>query len=172
MTKMQKLCVAAVIAALYTALALCLAPVAFGPVQCRLAEALTVLAAVTPAAIPGLAVGCCLTNLAGVSMGASAVGLWDVLIGPLATLSAACLTYWLRRCRLGGVPWLSTLPPVVINALVVGAELTLVSPTPTWALFFTQTGLVALGQAVACILGGSLLYRGMAAAGLTEKIAG
>lgn len=166
----KQLSIAAMIAALYTALTLCLSPIAFGPAQCRVAEALTVLAAVTPAAVPGLAVGCALSNLAGLGLGANILGLGDVFVGTLATLLAALLSRALRHARLFGLPVLSTLPPVVLNALAIGGELTLASPVPTVEIFFVQAGLVALGQSLACIVGGLLLYTAIRTTGLADKL--
>ena len=55
---LRRLVEGAVIAALYTALTLALAPISFGPFQCRVAEVLTILPIFTPAAIPGLTLGC------------------------------------------------------------------------------------------------------------------
>ncbi|MBE6778282.1 MAG: QueT transporter family protein [Ruminococcaceae bacterium] len=147
------------IAALYTALTMVLAPFAFGPVQCRVGESLTVLAAFTPAAVPGLTVGCMLSNLLGLATGANVAGALDVLLGPLATGLAAWLSYRLRRVTWGGLPMLSTLPPVLLNAVIIGAELTLVSPTPTGGMFLTQMGLVGAGQLIACVGGGLLLAK-------------
>ena len=69
-----------------------------------------------------------------------------------------------------GLPVLSTLPPVVLNALAVGTELTLVSPVRTLPVWLLQTGLVAAGQAVACIGGGLLLYRGLTVSGLANRL--
>lgn len=160
----------ALIAALYTALTLVLAPLSFGLVQCRVAEALTVLAAFTPAAIPGLTVGCVLSNLVGLSTGANIAGALDVLLGPLATGLAAWLSYGLRRRTLGGLPVLSTLPPVLFNAFIVGGELALLSPHPTLSVFFLQMGLVGLGQVLACIVGGLLLAKTMQVSGLDSKL--
>ena len=68
-SSLRRLAEAGLIAAMYAALSLVLPLASFGIVQCRLAEALTILAAFTPAAIPGLAVGCFITNLAGLGMG-------------------------------------------------------------------------------------------------------
>ncbi len=148
-----------VIAGLYTALTLCLAPISFGLVQCRLSEVLTVLAVYTPAAVPGLAVGCALSNLIGLTMGSNIAGALDILLGTLATGLAALLTRRWRNRRLWGLPVLSTLPPVVLNALIVGTELTFVSPQVTWPVWGIQVGLVAAGQAVACIGGGLVLAK-------------
>ena len=93
-----------VIAGLYTALTLVLAPFSFGLVQCRMSEALTVLAAYHPAAVAGLTVGCALSNMVGLAMGANAAGALDILVGTLATGLAAVLSYRLRSIRWGGLP--------------------------------------------------------------------
>lgn len=153
------LAVAGLVAGLYTALTLVLAPFSFGIVQCRVAEALTVLAAYSPAAGVGLTVGCALSNLVGLSMGANMAGALDILLGTLATGLAAWLSYLLRRYRVGGLPVWSVTPPVVTNALIVGTELTLVLGPATWKLWFLWAGSVAIGQAIACVGGGLLLAK-------------
>lgn len=158
------------IAALYTALTLVLAPLSFGPVQCRVSEALTVLAAYTPAAIPGLTVGCMLSNLVGISTGANIAGALDVLLGPLATGVAAFLTYAWRRRTLWGLPVLSTLPPVLLNALIIGGELALVTPGFTWQVLCIQMALVGAGQIVACIPGGLLLAKALQKTGFDRYL--
>ena len=103
---------AAVIAALYAALTIFIMPASYGVMQFRVSEAMTVLPVFTPAAIPGLFVGCIVANLV------SPVGLIDVIIGSAATLLAALCTYLLREHRV-----LALLPPVLANAIMVGAEL-------------------------------------------------
>ncbi len=160
----------ALIGALYTALTLVLAPLSFGPVQCRLAEALTVLAAFTPTAIPGLTLGCLLSNLVGIATGANIAGALDVLLGPLATGLAAWLTYAWRRRTWGGLPLLSTLPPVLLNALVIGGELALVAPQFSWQVLAIQMGLVGAGQLVACVGGGLLLAKALQMTGLDRYL--
>lgn len=158
------------IAGMYTALTVGLAPISFGVVQCRVAEALTVLAVYTPAALPGLTIGCLLSNLLGLSMGANVAGALDLLLGPLATGLAAVLS-WRWRChRLWGLPVAATLPPVVTNALIVGTELALVSPVFTWPVWLTQVALVAAGQLIACVGGGLLLAKGFRATGLDKRL--
>ncbi len=92
--------------------------VAYGPIQLRLSEVLTVLPIVTPAAIPGLAIGCFIANLGSFNMA-------DLLFGTLATLSAAWLSYALRDIKVKDFPVFSFLPPVIINALVIGFEIAL-----------------------------------------------
>ena len=86
-------------------------------------------------------------------------GALDVLLGPLATGLAAWLTYGWRRHRIGGLPVLSTLPPVLLNAVIIGAELTVVLfPERTPALFFINMLSVGIGQVIACVIGGLLLF--------------
>lgn len=168
--RIRFLAVAGLIAGLYTALTVVLAPLSFGLVQCRVSEMLTILAAYSPAAVTGLTVGCALSNLIGLSMGANIAGALDILLGTLATGLAAWLSYRLRGVRWGGLPVLSTLPPVILNALIVGAELTLISPVPTWGIFFTEMALVGLGQLIACVGGGLLLAATARKTGLDNKL--
>lgn len=145
---------AGLIAAVYTALTLLVQPLSFGAVQFRLSEMLTILPVYTPAAMPGLTVGCFLSNLIGLSMGANPAGAWDLLVGTAATGVAAWISYGCRRRRLKGLPILSTLPPVAVNALVVGAELYVVyGGMPLWLHILW----VAVGQIGACTLCGLLL---------------
>ncbi len=129
---------AAVIAALYAALTYVSAPLAFGQVQFRLSEVLTVLPYFTPAAIPGLFIGCILGNIA------SPFGLVDIVCGSAATLLAAVLS------RKMPVKWLVPLPPVITNAVIVALELHFVAKMP---LLLTAL-YVGFGEAVVCFGGG------------------
>ncbi len=133
----------AVVAALYAAVTLLLAPISFGPLQFRVAEALTLLPMLTPAAVPGLFIGCLAANLLG---GMTAL---DVVFGSLATLGAAILT---RRLR--NRPAVAALPPVLINALVVGAVLAFAYNLPFWLTALE----VGAGQLGVCYLLGLPLY--------------
>lgn len=121
----------------------------FGPVQIRFAEALTVLPFLLPAAGPGLAIGCLITNLL------SPYGPLDVVFGTLATAIAAWLTVKMPRW------YLAAIPPVVVNALIL---------PPIWAwtaaggvnpVFWAEWGLNVLrfipGEALACFVLGRLL---------------
>ena len=143
---LQFLAQAAVIAALYTAVTLApgISAISFGPFQFRIAEALTILPALTFAAVPGLAMGCVLANAGGLLIGANIAGGWDVLIGSAATLLAALCGYALRKFCVKGAPVLSAIPPVLFNGLIVGAELSLVLGLPFWA----TAGEIALGELV------------------------
>lgn len=116
---------AGVIAAAYAATTLIcmlfMGSLAWGPVQFRISEALTVLALFTPAAAPGLTLGCAIANLANIVVGGvGPLGLLDVVFGSLATFLAAT---WMRRFR--ARPLLALAGPVVFNALIVPAYLPL-----------------------------------------------
>lgn len=168
--KIRFLTLTGVIAGLYTALTLLLAPFSFGIVQCRVSEALTILAAYHPAAVAGLTLGCAISNLVGLTMGANTAGALDILLGTLATGLAAWASYGLRHIRLGGLPVLSTIPPVLFNALIIGTELTFVlGPVtlPTWLMW---SGSVGLGQIIACVGGGLLIAYSFQKSGLDRTI--
>ena len=138
----RSLCTSAVIAALYAALTLLLAPISYGNLQCRISEAMTLLPMVMPAAIPGLFVGCLLANLLG------GVTVWDIVFGSLATLIAAVGTYSLRN-----KPILAALCPVLSNGVIVGAVLSFVWGLPLWLTMLE----VAVGEVGAVIIGFVLL---------------
>ncbi len=115
----------ATIAALYAALTLIcltlLSGLAWGPIQFRPSEALCVLALLTPDAIPGLALGCVVANVANIALsGTGMIAMLDVAFGSLATLAGAAISWRLRRR-----PRLAVLGPVVANALIVPAYLPL-----------------------------------------------
>ena len=164
-----RLAQAGLIAALYTVCTVCIQPAAYGAVQFRVSEALTILPVFTPAAIPGLAVGCLVSNLFGLMSGANPAGAWDLLFGTLSTLTAACLTYALRHVRLRGLPFLATWPPVLINAVVVGFEITLVYGGLPW--YLNMLG-VAAGQFAACTVCGLLLYAALERTGAARSLFG
>ena len=169
--KIRFLAVTGMIAGIYTALTLVLAPLSFGIIQCRVAEALTVLAVYHPAAVAGLTVGCALSNFVGLAMGANTAGALDILLGTLATGLAAWLSYLLRNVRWGGLPVLSTLPPVVLNALIIGTELTLVLGPRNLPTLLMWMGSVAVGQVIACVGGGLILAKTLQTSGLDRRLA-
>lgn len=140
----RSLVLSAMLAAIYAALTLALAPISFGPFQIRIAEALTVLPFLFPQAIWGLFTGCLLANIGGTLMGQS-LGLLDIIFGSLTTLAAAYMT---SKCK---KMWIAPLPPVLANALVIGALITFVyTPGAGIASFPIFAGQVALGQTIAC----------------------
>lgn len=149
----RRLTESAVIAAMYTALTLLLAPISFGPLQLRAAEALTLLPVFSPAAIAGLTAGCAISNAIGVAAGVNACGAADILIGSAATLFAALASRRLRKIRFFGLPVLSALPPALFNGLIVGGELAVVYKLPFW-LCAVQVG---AGELLVTLLLGLLL---------------
>ena len=99
---------AAAIAAIYTVLTMVFAPISFGPIQFRISEALCILPFFTPAAIPGLFVGCFLSNFL---CGAAAL---DVIFGSLATLIGAIGSWLLRKHK-----WAVCIPPIMANTIII-----------------------------------------------------
>lgn len=150
---------AAVIAALYVALCyaqeLILPSSATGAVQVRVAEALSVLVCFTPAAIPGLAVGCLITNLLTVGVIPT-----DLVLGTFATLLASLTGYALKKVKLFKIPLLTLLMPVIFNAVIIGLEIEIfyVEGAFTFTGFLIQAGLVGLGELIACVGLGIPLY--------------
>jgi uncharacterized membrane protein len=152
--------VTAMIAALYTALCTALAPIGYGPVQVRVAEALTILPVFSPLGVWGLALGCALSNLIGFFTGMNPLGFLDIAIGTAATLSAALVSWKLRHVKWKGLPVLATLPPVLFNAVIIGAELAYAfMGDEGFAVAFLLNALsVGAGQLVACVCLGLPLY--------------
>ncbi|MGM0653218.1 MAG: QueT transporter family protein [Bacillota bacterium] len=125
---------AAMIGAVYVVLTLVFAPISYGMIQVRISEALMVLPFFTPAAIPGLFVGCLISNIFG------GLGLPDIVFGSLATLLSAYLVSKINN------KYLVPLPPILINAVVIGFVLHYVLALP---LLLTMLW-VGLGQVLAC----------------------
>ena len=147
---------AGVIAALYAAQTILqntlLPGPASMPVQFRISEVLTILAVFTPAAIPGLTIGCVIANISSLS----ALGPYDMIFGSLASLAAALLMYVLRKVRFFSLPVLSALMPAVANGIIVGFEIEFffIEGAFHFESFLIQGGLVALGElAVLLVLG-------------------
>ena len=119
-TRLARIGMIAAVYAAATSIALVfLSGFAWGPVQFRISEALVVLALFTADAVPGLALGCVIANIANIVLsGSGALGLFDVVFGSLATLVGAWIT-WRLRTR----PRLALLGPVLANAFIVPAYL-------------------------------------------------
>ena len=139
---------AALIAALYTVLTMIAAgfDLASGAIQVRFSEALTVLPFLTPAAVPGLTLGCLLSNIL------TGCALPDVIFGTLATLLGALGTYALREHR-----FLCAIPPIVSNALIIPFVLTYAYHIPGGIPLFMLT--VGLGELISCMGLGQLLLQ-------------
>lgn len=142
---------AAIIAALYVVLTLAINAInlASGAIQVRISEALTILPYFTPAAVPGLTIGCLISNLIA---GASGVmNIFDVIFGTIATLLGAYGSYALRKHK-----WLVPLPPIISNTLIIPWILHLAYGIPGGVPFFMVT--IGIGEILSCgILGMALL---------------
>lgn len=139
---------AAIIAALYVVLTLIANALGLAnyAIQVRFSEALTILPYFTPAAIPGLFVGCILSNIL-----TGCVPL-DILFGSLATLLGAIFTYKLRKWK-----FLSPLPPIIFNMMFVPPVLAFIYKFEGTLLYFTIT--VGIGEIISCgVLGIALLF--------------
>lgn len=152
--KTRNIAHAALIAALYAALThlqnLLLPGSTTWAIQCRLSEALCVLALFTPAAVSGLTIGCLLFNITF----AAALPL-DFLVGSLATFGAALSMRMLRHVRIKSYPLLSMLMPAFFNALLVGWELTVY----VGGSFLLNAAYVALGEGIVLLTMGNILLR-------------
>ncbi len=141
----------AAIAAIYVVLTLLsnIFGLASGAVQVRISEALTVLPFFTPAAIPGLFVGCIISNL----LAGSAV--WDVVFGSIATLIGAAGTYLLRK----KTKWLAPLPPIAANTLIVPFILAFAYGAEESIPFLMLT--VGAGEIISCGVLGLILLKAL-----------
>lgn len=126
---------------------------AYGPIQLRVSEVLTILPMFTPASIPGLTIGCFIANIG--SFNAA-----DMIFGTFATLVAALLTYFLRDIKFKGIPFLAMLPPVIVNAVVIGFEIACFFLPSGYSLWgFIISGIqVGLGELIVCYLFGTPFY--------------
>ena len=137
----------AMIAACYVVLCLVFEPISYGGVQVRIAEALTILPLFTPAAIPGLFVGCIIANVIGGGI------VLDVVFGSIATLIGAVGTYMLRnRTR-----WLAPVPPIAANTIIVPFVIFYGYGTPIPLLMLT----IGAGEVIGCGILGLLLAKGL-----------
>lgn len=161
----RRLAHAAVLAALYAVLThfqnILLPGSATWAIQMRLSEALCVLAFFTPAAIPGLTLGCLLFNLT-----YSATLPLDFLVGTLATYLACQGMYLTRRVTVRGIPLLGLMLPALTNAILVGWELSVY----IGGAFAVNALYVAIGEAIVLLIPGTVLYTAIRKRKLEEKL--
>ena len=137
---------AALIAAIYIVLTLFINAfgLANGAIQIRISEALTILPFFTPAAVPGLFIGCLLSNF---FIGSA---IWDIIFGSIATLLGALGTRALRKNK-----WLAPIPPILANTIIVPFILAYVYGIPDGIPFLMLT--VGIGEVLSCGLLGMIL---------------
>ena len=145
--KISKLVFSAVIAAIYTVLTLLFAPISYGQIQVRVSESLTLLPFLSSYSIWGVFLGCIISNLIGGN------GIIDVVFGSLATLIAAILTYYIGKSNLKFKKYLAPLPPIIINAVVIGFILNYTLKLPLLLSIIW----IGLGEAISCYVLGLIL---------------
>lgn len=143
--KVQFITQGAVIAAIYVVLVLIFDTFSFGPIQFRIAEMLTIMPYFTPAAIPGLFVGCLIANIIGGGL------IWDIVFGSIATLIGAIGSYLVRKNK-----WLVPLQPIIANMVIVPFVLKYAYGYDGLLVYFMFT--VGLSEIIVCgIIGMALL---------------
>lgn len=143
--KVQFITQGAVIAAIYVVLVLIFDTFSFGPIQFRIAEMLTIMPYFTPAAIPGLFVGCLIANIIGGGL------IWDIVFGSIATLIGAIGSYLVRKNK-----WLVPLPPIIANMVIVPFVLKYAYGYDGLLVYFMFT--VGLSEIIVCgIIGMAML---------------
>lgn len=152
--KTRRIVYAAIIAAIYAALTLVLAPISYGPVQFRLSEVMVLLAIFDPLYIIGLTLGCFLANIFG-------SGVIDAILGTLATFISVVLIYFTGKLKIKELPklFIASLWPVIVNGLIIGwmiAHFVTKGAESMWVL----GGQVAIGEfGVVSIIGVLVFYK-------------
>ena len=145
MKKTEFITKTAAIAGLYIILTVLNAGFSSGPIQCRLSEALCILPVFTISAVPGVTVGCLVSNI--IVVGAT----WDIVFGTFATFIGAVGTYLLRKCK-----FLAFIPPIIANTVIVPFILSFVYKSPGSIWWFGLT--VFIGEVISCGVLGMLLF--------------
>ena len=162
----------AVIAAMYAALTYAqnfiLPGSTSAAVQFRVSEALNILALFTPCAIPGLTIGCILSNIYNIGSGLPL----DMIFGSLATLGATLSIRALRNVKIKDYPFLSMLMPALWNGAIVGWEIEVffIEGDFNFVDFLVQGGLVALGELAVMLTLGTILYYVMIKRNLDKRL--
>lgn len=156
----RKIALCGITAGLYAAITLLTASFAYGPVQFRLAEALSVLCCFEPTMVIGVTLGCFVANIF------STVSALDMVVGTATTL-LACLV--MTRCRKA---WLAIWPNVLFNGAAIGAMLATVTAPGSgfWAAFWTNGAQVALGELTVMVVLGLPLYAYLEKSGLVARL--
>ena len=167
-----KVALAAIIAAMYAALTyaqgILLPGTTTAAIQFRASEALCVLALFTPAAIPGLTIGCVIANIYSIGQGLPL----DMIFGSVASLLAALFMYLLRNVKIRNYPFPAMLMPALFNGIIVGWEIEFffVEGPFHFSDFIIQGGYVAIGELAVMFTLGTLLYYVIVKRKLDEKL--
>ena len=170
--KIQKITQTAIIAAMYAALtyaqSFLLPGSTTAAVQFRASEALNVLALFTPYAIPGLTLGCVISNIYSIGQGLPL----DMIFGSLATLGATLCIYFLRNAKIKTYPLFAMLMPAIWNGVIVGWEIEVffIEGKFHFGDFLVQGGLVALGELGVMLTLGTALYYAIEKRHIDKKV--
>jgi len=157
--ELKKITKMALITASYVVFSLILAPLSFGPIQIRVAEALCVFALFSLDYSIALTLGCLLTNVIGVMQGVNTLGFVDVILGSVATLISCLLMHVFKNVTYKNVPILSLLMPAVFNGLIIGLEMMLILGKTQSIIIFIEFGLsIMLSELGSMIIFGLPLY--------------
>lgn len=137
----------ALVAAIYAALTIALAPLSYGPIQIRLAEFMTLLAFRNHKLVPGLTLGCLLANLY------SPFGIVDIVVGTFATFIAVYAMRWAPNV------YVASLSPVIANGIIIGAELAYVGALPPDMSVAAMMAYIAIGEFAAVSVFGVIVYK-------------
>ena len=152
-----------IVAALYVVLTYLLAPISYGPVQARISEAMTVFPIFSFNMIPGITLGCLISNL----LNPDNLGPVDIIGGTLATLLAGIFSRLIGKKNI----WLGIIPPIVFNGLMVGGYLPfLLMETVTWKEVLFTMLTVAAGEAAVLVVLGLPLVAVIGKTGLKKKL--
>lgn len=152
-----------IVAALYIVLTYFLAPISYGPLQARISEAMTVFPIFSFNMIPGLTIGCLVSNL----INPDNLGPVDIIGGTLATLIAGIFSRIIGKKNM----WLGIIPPIVANGIIVGGYLPfLLFDTVTWQEVLLTMLSVAAGEAVVLVVIGLPLVAVIGKTGLKDKL--
>ncbi|MBQ8183078.1 MAG: QueT transporter family protein [Clostridia bacterium] len=157
--KLVNFAVGAIVAALYVVLTYLASAMGLssGVIQVRFSEALTILPVFTSAAIPGLFIGCLISNIL------TGCALWDVIFGSIATLLGAVFTYLLRKHKV-----LAVLPPIIANTIIVPPVLIFVYGVSDTYWFILLT--VCIGEVISCGIIGTALRKSLEKTRVFERI--
>lgn len=163
---------AGIIAAMYAVLTIAQGALLPGTttaaVQFRVSEVLNILALFTPAAIPGLTIGCVISNFQSIGQGLPL----DMIFGSLATLGSSVCIYFLKNAKIKTYPLFAMLMPAVWNGIIIGWEIEAFFIEGPFHVgdFFVQGGLVALGELGVMLTLGTALYYIITKRHLDKKI--
>ncbi len=139
----RNLVFSAIVAAVYAAVTISLAPISYGPIQFRLSEILVLLAFINRKYIPGLVLGCLLANLY------SQLGVMDIVFGTLATYISVELVARTKNL------FIASLWPVITNGIIIGVMLNILFKLP----LLLTIGQVAFGEFIVVSVAGVILFR-------------